>query len=223
MQILNVIINNIKNVKIINIYNEKNQESENQTRIIDCLLSINIGENLIANGDFNVRHDWWNFKIFNSIRAQNIIKWTKLNKLNLVNEHDLITWTRNSFKRKSISIIDLTFINQKIENKLINWVVDEKESIGFDHQIIRFDLITSFKNLVSNSTTSSKYNLNKANWKEFNKFILTKSNEFENQISQLIQSPCDVLQNLEKAVKLLKNLIVMAMNKHIFKSRICEK
>ena len=57
MQILNVIINNIKNVKIINIYNEKNQESENQTRIIDCLLSINIGENLIANGDFNVRHD----------------------------------------------------------------------------------------------------------------------------------------------------------------------
>ena len=89
--------------------------------------------------------------------------------------------------------------------------------------MIRFNLITSFKNLVSNSTTSSKYNLNKANWKEFNKFILTKSNEFENQISQLIQSPCDVLQNLEKAVKLLKNLIVMAMNKHIFKSRICEK
>ena len=126
-------------------------------------------------------------------------------------------------QKKSISIIDLTFISQKIENKLINWVVDEKESTGSDHQIIRFDLITSSKNLVSNSNTSNKYNLNKANWKEFNKFILTKSNEFESQISWLIQSPCDVLQNLEKAVTLLKNLIVMAMNEHILNSRICEK
>ena len=57
MQILNVIINDFKNVKIINIYNEKNQESENQTRNIDRLLNINIGENLIANGDFNAHHD----------------------------------------------------------------------------------------------------------------------------------------------------------------------
>ena len=82
MQILNVIINEIKNVKIINIYNEKSQESENQTRTIDRLLNINIGENLIASGDFNAHHDWWNSKILNPIRAQNIIKWTKLNKLN---------------------------------------------------------------------------------------------------------------------------------------------
>ena len=90
---------------------------------------------------------------------------------------------------------------------MINWTVDENESTGSDHQSIRFDLITSLKNLVSTSNTSSKYNLNKANWEEFNKFILIKSNEFESQISRLIQSPCDVLENLEKAVKLLKNLM----------------
>ena len=57
MQILNVIINDIKNVKIINLCSEKSQESENQTRTIDRLLKINFGENLIASGDFNAHHD----------------------------------------------------------------------------------------------------------------------------------------------------------------------
>ena len=126
-------------------------------------------------------------------------------------------------KKKSISVIDLTFISQKIENRLINWAVDENESTGSDHEIIRFDLITSFKNLVSNLNTSSKHNLNKVNWEDFNKFILTKSDEFENQISRVIQSFFDVLENLENAVNLLKKLIVMAMNEHILKSRIFEK
>ena len=141
----------------------------------------------------------------------------------MANQHDVITWKRNSSKKKSISVIDLIFISQKIETKLINWTVDEKEFTESDHEIIKFNLITSFKNFVSNSNATSKYNLNKANWEEFNKFILTKSNEFESQILGLIISPIDVLKNLKKTIKLLKNLFVMAMNKHIPKSRSCEK
>ena len=105
MQILNVIINDIKNVKIINIYNEKNQKSENQTRPIDCLLNINIGENLIANEDFNAHHNWWHSKISNPIKTQKIIKWTKLNKLNSANQHDVITWTRNSSKKNQFQLL----------------------------------------------------------------------------------------------------------------------
>ena len=40
---------------------------------------------------------------------------------------------------------------------------------------------------------------------------------------QLIQSSLNVLNNLEKAVKLLRNFIVENMKKHIFKVKICEK
>ena len=86
----------------------------------------------------------------------------KSNKLNLANAHDEITWTRNSSKIKSNSIIDLTFISQNLENKLINWTINKDESTESDHEIIRFDLITSVQNVVSNPL-SIKYNLTKAN------------------------------------------------------------
>ena len=86
----------------------------------------------------------------------------KSNKLNLINVHDEITWTRNSSKKKSNSIIDLTFISQNLENKLTNWAINKDESTESDHEIIRFDLITLIHNVVSNSLFI-KYNFSKAN------------------------------------------------------------
>ena len=63
VRILGVVVGEIGGVGIVSICNEKNQKSKNQTKTIDRLLNINIGENLIANGNFNAHHNWWNFKI----------------------------------------------------------------------------------------------------------------------------------------------------------------
>ena len=88
----------------------------------------------------------------------------------------------------SLSVIDLTFANTKIENAITNWSIDENAVTGSDYEVIRFELIASFKNLTTHATVlSNKYNYNKADWDNFAKFLDKKFNKLRNTSSKFIE------------------------------------
>ena len=99
----------------------------------------------------------------------------------MINTPDLYTFFAHS--GNSSSIIDLTFANSKIENAITNWSIDENEVTGSDHEVIRFELIASFKNLTSHATAlSNKYNCNKADRDKFARFLDENAINYESQI-----------------------------------------
>jgi len=120
-------------------------------------------DKIIACEDFNAHHEWWNSKITRAIRSEKIVKWVKLNKLNLINKADKMTWSKDG-NNSSKSVIDLTFASKSFENLMINWSIDKKNASGSDHAVIKFELITSSQNSSLNSIfMKNKYNLKKTN------------------------------------------------------------
>ena len=151
MQIIEIRIDEVRKVQIFNIYNEKSQ-NDRETYTIDRLLikyQPTSTNQFIICGDFNAHHNWWNSKIKRAIRSENLVKWLKINKCSLINTPDFCTFYAHS--GSSSSVIDLRFANSKIENAITNWAIDENVVTGSDHEVIRFELIASFKNLTSHA------------------------------------------------------------------------
>ena len=62
------------------------------------------------------------------------------------------------------------------------------QSQVLDHEVIRFELIASFKNLTSHATAlSNKYNYNKANWNKFAKYLDENSTQLRIKSSKFIE------------------------------------
>ena len=189
LQIIEIIIDEVRKVRIFNFYNEKSLKVR-ETYTIDRLLvkyqPISTAQFVIC-GDFNTHHNWWNSKIQNAIRSENLVKWLKLNKCSLINTPDLYTYFAHS--GNSSSIIALTFANYKIENAITNWSIDENAITGSDHEVIRFELIASFKNLRSHATAlSNNYNCHKDDWDKFAKFLDENAINYESQIQSLLNN-----------------------------------
>ena len=188
MQIIEITIDEVRKVQIFNIYNEKSQ-NDRETYTIDRLLikyQPTSTNQFIICGDFDAHHNWWNSKIQHAIRSENLVKWLKINKCSLINTPDLCTFYAHS--GSSSSVIDLTFANSKIENAITNWAIDENAVTGSDHEVIRFELIASFKNLTSHATAlSNKYNCNKADWNKFAKFLDENSINYESKVQKFIE------------------------------------
>ena len=183
MQIIEITIDEVRKVQIINIYNEKSQ-NDRETYTTDRLLikyQPTSTDQFVICGDFNAHHNWWNSKTQHAIRSENLVKWLKINKCNLINTPDLCTFY--AYSGSSSSVIDLTFANSKIENAITNWAIDENAITGSDHEVIRFDLIASFKNLTSHATAlQNKYNCNKADWNKFARFLDENSINYESKV-----------------------------------------
>ena len=92
--IINILIDN-KKIQLINIYNEKEIGTENSLYTIEReLIKIKPEKYSIIAGDFNAHHSWWNKKINNQIRAENLVKWLTELKYELLNEPDVSTFYR---------------------------------------------------------------------------------------------------------------------------------
>ena len=189
MKIIEITIDKVRKVQIFNIYNEKSQ-SDRETYTIDRLLiqlQPKSTDQFVICGDFNAHHNWWNSKTQQAIRLENLVKWLKLNRCSLINTPDLCTYYNHS--GSSSSVIDLTFANSKIENAITNWSIDENTVTGSDHEVIRFELIASFKNLTSHATALfNKYNCNKADWNTFAKFLDENSTIYKSQVQCLLNN-----------------------------------
>ena len=119
----------------------------------------------------------------------------------------------------SSSVFDLTFANSKIENAITNWSIDENAVTGSDHEVIRFELIASFKNLTSHATAlSKKYNCNKADWNKFAKYLDENSTIYESQVQSLLNN-----YQFDESAIYLQNVIKNAAEMFIPKTKICAK
>ena len=200
-----------KEVLLINIYNEKSQVLEDETKTVDRVLaseSLQKRDTLIA-GDFNAHHSWWNSRINNPIRASTIVRWAEDNDCDLVNEPDEITRANGT----SQSIIDLAFASQSIIADIVNWHIDYDAATGSDHEVIRFDLLTSQVELVDNPM-NAPYNLAKANWEEFDKYLCDNSELWLGKIANA---------NLEQKAVLLTEFLQKAISGNIPKRKMCPR
>ena len=94
----------------------------------------------------NAHYSWWNSKITNSIRANELVNWLEKYNFELLNESDISTCSRSNN-----SIIDLTFITKDLNNMLINWEINENKVTDSDHEIILFLINIDSDNLIENS------------------------------------------------------------------------
>ena len=135
----------------------------------------------------------------------------------MINTPDLYTFFAHS--GNSSSIIDLTFANSKIKNAITNWSIDENAVTGSDHEVIRFELIASFKNLTSHATAlSNKYNCNKADWDKFAKFLDENAINYESRIQSLLNN-----YQFDESALYLQNIIKNVAEMFIPKTKICAK
>ena len=135
----------------------------------------------------------------------------------MINKPDLCTFYAHS--GSSSSVIDLTFANTKIENAITNWSIDENAVTGSDHEVIRFELIASFKNLTTHATAlSNKNNCNKADWDKFTKFLDENSISYETQVQSLLNN-----HQFDESAIYLQDIIKEAAELFIPKTKICAK
>ncbi len=91
-----------------------------------------------------------------------------------MNEPDIPTFYKQNIR--NISIINLAFTTKILnQSKSIFWQIDKNVNIESNHEVILFS-IQSEGNLVKNLLKKMPYNLEKADWKEFDKELKNSSN-----------------------------------------------
>src|SRR6266536_6343918 len=102
---------------------------------------------------------------------------------------------------RNILIIDLVFATKVLnQSKSIFWQIDENVNTGSDYEVILFS-IQSEGNLVENPLGKMPYNLEKADWKEFDRELKDSSNQAEFQWNPAASSPVEELENTQKICK----------------------
>src|SRR6266498_3819221 len=148
------------------------------------------------------------------LSSQKRIQYLNQHQFKLLNEPNIPTFYRRNIR--NISIINLTFTTKALnQSKSIFWQIDENVNTRSDHEVILF-LIQSEGNLVENLLRKMPYNLEKADWKEFNKELKDSSNQAEFQWNPAASSQ---VEELEKHAENLQILIQKTAEKTIPKRK----
>jgi ribonuclease HI len=178
----------VNSIRIINVYNEKHQDDPNRAYTISRgILPPLINKSTILAGDFNIHHPWWD--PLSPKRGVNIDEFIDLiyNKdLILLNEPGKGTFYRNHMIRPTV--IDLTFISEGLNNKVIDWQI--VPDLGSDHMGLLFTILwPSLNKSLESSSSYIRFNTKLADWKLFSLNLKTQFRDFnykvENQYSNL--------------------------------------
>jgi len=130
----------------------------------------------------------------------------------LINTFDINIY--HNLSNQLSSILDLVFASKNMCNHIKNWYINENVNIEFDYKVILFIIVTEKINLIENSLNAS-YNLQKNNWKDFNKHLQKTKDKMFITMQRII--------NLEAKVIYLTECIKNTVNLFIFKQQICTK
>ena len=86
-----------------------------------------------------------------------MVLWLNRYSCELINKFDISTCTRSTN-----SVINLAFATQNLYQQISDWYIDESNTSGSDHEIIKFYIRTKKTKLVDNPLYSDFLNLNKA-------------------------------------------------------------
>jgi hypothetical protein len=222
---------NINTFQLINIYNQKDQSndeelnssnsnSSNSYTFERSMKNIQLSSETLILGDFNAHHNWWNSFISNNIRCNELIPWLNQYNFELVNEPDVYTFHRskNEGRNMTSSIIDLAFATSSLYSRISEWFIDENNSTGSDHELIRISIQTNDIELVDNPLMSGPFNVKKANWELFEKELTFEASNFSNSFDNL-----NSFESLEQAARNLQEIIQLAAEKSISRRKFFEK
>ncbi len=101
-----------------------------------------------------------------------------------------------------------------MHNHIKNWHIDENADTEFDHEVILFTIVMKKVKLVENSLNAS-YNLQKADWKDFEKHLQKTKDKMIVKMQRIT--------SLEAKVIYLTECIKNTVKLFAFKQRICAK
>ncbi len=101
-----------------------------------------------------------------------------------------------------------------MRNHIKNWHIDENADTEFDHEVILFTIVTKKVKLIENSLNAS-YNLQKADWKDFDKHLQKTKDKMMIKMQRIT--------SLEAKVVYLTKCIKNTVKLFVFKQRICAK
>ena len=127
---------------------------------------------------------------------------------------------KNGQNRTSTSVIDLTFATPHMINKITDWSINENASTGSDHEVIEFSIICKNIETVDNSM-NDVYNVDKADWKKFEKYLKSMYDSNIISMQKLIENFTSI--NLKNEIILLQLIINETTDISIFKWKLCEK
>ena len=85
---------------------------------------------------------------------------------------------------------------------IINWSINS-QSIEFDHEIIRFEIITNINNLINRAITiTNQYNIEKTDSKNYEIYLKKIENDVKTEMIF-----CYKQTNFEKTVNTLQNFM----------------
>ena len=135
-QVLEITSDYHPNTLIYNIYNE--QDQNNHWTLNRIHERIQVTQHTIITGDMNAHHPLWNSQATET-RATTLINLINEHKLSLLNEPDIPTFHRRN--TKGISVLDLTFYTQQLEEFMGEWAIDEDNHPGSDHVMISYSIL----------------------------------------------------------------------------------
>ena len=105
-------------------------------------------------------------------------------------------------------------------NKITNWSINENAFTKSDHEIIEFSIICKNIEKVDNPMNDA-YNVDKADWKKFEKYLKSMYDSNIESMRKLIENFISI--NLKNKIILLQSIINETTNISIFKRKSCEK
>jgi ribonuclease HI len=212
--VIDILGSQIPDLQLINIYNEKSLEpDQNEWTVNRALINLVPSKNTILGGDFNAHHPWWNSSVDTPLRAGTLVNWLAKYRFDLLNQPDQPTFSRTGMT--STSVIDLVFTSIGLQNRYIEWEINQETASGSDHEILLYSILGD-ENLVENPTYQMLYNLEKADWKAFSEKLLQLDQNLEFQWKYIESQAEDNLdERLEAEALNLQRIIQIAADSSI--------
>ena len=126
----------------------------------------------------------------------------------------------NGQNQTSTSVIDLIFATPHMINKITNQSINKNASTESDHEVIEFSIICKNTETANNSINDA-YNVDKANWEKFEKYLKSMYDSNIELMRKFIENSTSI--NLKNEAILLQLIINKTASISIFKQKSCEK
>jgi hypothetical protein len=204
LQVLEVGTDLIPSFFLLNIYNQCDPQTNIYT-IPDALAPLPLPHRCVITGDLNTHHSLWNSLVQEPKRADELITLIENRHWVLVSIPDEATY---HFKnRMKSSILDYTLALPAMSEEVINWAIDTDQATGSDHEVIRFQVISTHPD-AETPTPEPHLNWRKTDWPTFSNTLRSLSVETQPQWTQYRTIPTPA--HLDAWAELLRDIIRQA-------------
>jgi hypothetical protein len=180
LQVLEVGTDLIPSFFLLNIYNQRDPETKIYT-IPHALAPLPLPRRCVITRDLNAHHSLWNSLVQEPKRADELVTLIENRDWVLVSVPDEAMYR---FKNGMGSpVLDLTLASPAMSEEVVNWAIDTDQAIGYDHEVIRFQVISTHPD-GETPTPEPHLNWQKTDWPKFSSTLRSLSVETQPQWAQ---------------------------------------